>query len=245
MRLLPAIDLRGGRCVRLRQGDYDQESVYGEDPVAMARHWQELGATELHLVDLDGAKAGAPRQRELVKQIAEVVVIRTEIGGGIASIEDAEWYLENGVDHVILGSLAVRDTELAQSIISEFPGRVILAVDARDGKVATRGWLDASDISAEEVVRRFEDLDVAMVDYTDISRDGMLTGPNLDATASLARVSPFPVVASGGVSSLDDLRRAAALGVELGDRLYGVIVGQALYADAFTLPEALEAVRVA
>lgn len=240
MRLLPAIDLRGGCCVRLQQGDYNRERVYGEDPAAMGRHWESLGATELHLVDLDGAKAGEPVQREIVASIAAAVGIRTEIGGGIASVEDAAWYLEHGVDHVILGSLAVREPELTREIMTRFPGQTILAVDARDGMVATRGWLEASDLTAEEVVRRFSDLDIAMVDYTDISRDGMLSGPNVDATAELAAKSPFPVVASGGVSSLEDLRGVAEAGRKLGDRLYGVIVGQALYSGAFTLPEALE-----
>ena len=231
--------------MRLRQGDYSQENIYGEDPVEMARHWEQLGATELHLVDLDGAKEGKPTQRELVKSIANAVGIRTEIGGGIASVADAGWYLENGVDHVILGSLAVRESDLARAIVSTYPGRIILAVDARDGKVATRGWLESSTLTAVEVVQRYADMDIAMVDYTDISRDGMLSGPNLEATAELARVSPFPVVASGGVSSLGDLRRTAALHAELGDRLYGIIVGQALYTGAFTLPEALEAVGAA
>lgn len=243
MRLLPAIDLRGGRCVRLQQGDYNREKIYGEDPVAQALEWQRLGATELHLVDLDGAKAGRPLQRELVRDIAHEVTIRTEIGGGITSNEDVAWYLENGVDHVILGSLAVRDPHTTRAIISRFPGRIILAVDAKDGRVATRGWLDVSSLSALEVVQRYADLDIAMVDYTDIARDGMLTGPNLEATADLARNTPFPVVASGGVAGLDDLKRVVECGRKLGGRLYGVIVGQALYAGAFTLPEAMKVIQ--
>ncbi len=239
MKILPAIDLRGGCCVRLQQGDYERERIYGEDPVAMAKHWEGLGATELHLVDLDGAKEGKAVQHELVSKIAEAVSIRTEIGGGINTPEEAVWYLENGIDNVILGSLAVRDTERTREIILSAPGKIILAVDARDGRVATRGWLEDSELTAKDVVERYSDLNIAMVDYTDISRDGMMTGPNLEATEDLARNISFPVVASGGVSNLEDIKRTAVLAKRLEGRLYGIIVGQALYTSAFTLPEAL------
>ena len=213
MELWPAIDLRGGKCVRLLQGDYDRETVFGEDPVAMARSFVAAGARRLHIVDLDGAKAGLPVQADLVRRMVEAA----------------------GVDRVVLGSAAVERPELLESLAREFPGRIVLGLDARDGRVAVRGWLETSDLTAVDVARRHAGLPLAGIVYTDIAKDGMLAGPNLPSLSEMIAAVPLPVVASGGIANAADIRRVAAAGAA------GCIVGKALYAGAVTLPEALAA----
>jgi phosphoribosylformimino-5-aminoimidazole carboxamide ribotide isomerase len=235
MDLWPAIDLRGGKCVRLLQGDYERETVFGEDPVAVARDFVAAGARRLHVVDLDGAKAGTPVQADLVRRMVEAAGVPCQLGGGVRTRETAAAYLAAGVERVVLGSAAVERPELLEALAREFPGRIVLGLDARDGRVAVRGWLETSGLAAVDVARRHAALPLAGIVYTDIARDGMLAGPNLDALAGMIAATPLPVVASGGVATSEDIRRVAATGAA------GCIVGKALYAGAVTIPQALAA----
>lgn len=238
--LIPAIDVLGGRCVRLRQGRYDEATVYDEDPGAVAARFvaHELG--RLHVVDLDGARAGEPRNEAALGAIlAAAPGVPVQVGGGLRSLADVERRLALGVDRAILGTVALRDPSLVQEAAGRFPGRIAVGIDARDGRVAVEGWVETSDTSSTELARRFEDAGVAAIVYTDIARDGMLSGPNLEQTAALAEAVSIPVIASGGVGSDEDVRRAAAL-AERG--VAGVIVGRALYTGAVDLARALEIV---
>lgn len=237
--LIPAIDVLGGRCVRLSQGRYEAATVYDEDPSAVARRFRAHPLQRLHVVDLDGAKQGRPCNRDAVRAIlAEMKGVPVELGGGIRSLEDVAEWIELGVDRVILGTAALRDPELVKDAARQFPGHVAVGVDARDGQVAAEGWLETSDVDVVSLARRFEDAGVAALIHTDIARDGMGTGPNLEATAALAEQVSIPVVASGGVGSLEHIRAAAALAHR---GIAGVIVGRALYDGSFDLAEALEA----
>jgi len=235
MELWPAIDLRGGKCVRLLQGDYARETVFGDDPLAMARQFVAGGARRLHIVDLDGAKAGTPVQAELVRRMVAAAGVPCQLGGGIRTLETAAAYLDAGVGRVVVGSVAIEDPALLQRLAETFPGRIVLGLDARGGRVAVRGWLDTSDVLAVDVARRHAGLPLAAVVYTDIATDGTLAGPNLESLAEMVAAVPLPVVASGGISSADDIRRVAALGAA------GCIVGRALYDRAVTLTEAVAA----
>lgn len=235
MELWPAIDLRGGRCVRLLQGDYDRETVFGEDPVAMARGFAAAGAKRLHIVDLDGAKAGSPVQADLVGRMVAATGLPCQLGGGVRSRDTAAAYLAAGVSRVIIGSLAVEEPDALVALAEEFPGRIVLGLDARDGRVAVRGWLETSGALAVEIARRHAALPLAAIVYTDIATDGMLSGPNLPALREMIAATPLPVIASGGVAGADDIRRVAEIGAA------GCIVGKALYAGAVTLPAALAA----
>lgn len=235
MELWPAIDLRGGKCVRLLQGDYARETVFGDDPLAMARQFVAGGARRLHIVDLDGAKAGTPVQAELVRRMVVAAGVPCQLGGGIRTLETAAAYLDAGVGRVVVGSVAIEDPALLQRLAETFPGRIVLGLDARGGRVAVRGWLDTSDVLAVDVARRHAGLPLAAVVYTDIATDGTLAGPNLESLAEMVAAVPLPVVASGGISSADDIRRVAALGAA------GCIVGRALYDRAVTLTEAVAA----
>lgn len=238
--VIPAIDLLGGRCVRLRQGRYDAATVYDDDPAAVAaRFASHASLTRLHVVDLDGAKTGAPGNREAVRSVLAAVRERgvaVELGGGIRSLASVEEWLALGVERAILGTAALRDPELVREAARRFPGRVAVGVDARDGRVAVSGWLETSETEVLELARRFEDAGVAALIHTDIARDGMGSGPNLEATAALAEAISIPVVASGGVGSLEDVRRAAALAAR---GVAGVIVGRAIYTGAVDLGRAL------
>jgi len=235
MELWPAIDLRGGRCVRLLQGDYDRETVFGEDPVAMARGFAAAGARRLHIVDLDGAKAGAPVQAELVGRMVAATGLPCQLGGGVRSRDTAAAYLAAGVSRVIIGSLAVEEPDAFIALAEEFPGRIVLGLDARDGRVAVRGWLETSGTLAVEIAQRHAHLPLAAIVYTDIATDGMLSGPNLPALREMIAATPLPIIASGGVAGADDIRHVAEIGAA------GCIVGKALYAGAVTLPAALAA----
>jgi phosphoribosylformimino-5-aminoimidazole carboxamide ribotide isomerase len=235
MELWPAIDLRGGRCVRLLQGDYDRETVFGEDPVAMARGFAAAGAKRLHIVDLDGAKAGAPVQAELVGRMVAATGLPCQLGGGVRSRDTAAAYLAAGVSRVIIGSLAVEEPDAFIALADEFPGRIVLGLDARDGRVAVRGWLETSGTLAVEIAQRHVHLPLAAIVYTDIATDGMLSGPNLPALREMIAATPLPIIASGGVAGADDIRHVAEIGAA------GCIVGKALYAGAVTLPAALAA----
>ena len=236
MEVIPAIDLRGGRCVRLHQGDFQRETVFSDDPVAMARQWQEQGGSRLHVVDLDGAATGEPAHLEVISAIVSVLDIPVQVGGGIRSATTARAWLEAGVDRVVIGTAAVRDPGMVQDICQEHGSeRVVVSVDARDGMVALQGWTEASEVSALELARHMAGLGVARLLYTDIARDGMLTGPDIDTNAQLVQETGMSVLASGGVASVDDIRRLVSTGVE------GVIVGRALYTGDVSLPAALAA----
>ena len=224
--LYPAIDLKGGQVVRLKRGEMDQATIYADDPAAQARRFIEAGFAWVHMVDLDGAFAGKPANAAAVRAIiAAVPGAKLQLGGGIRSMETAEAWLAAGVSRIILGSAAVKDPDFARAACRAFPGRVALGIDARDGMVATEGWAETSDVSATDLARRFEDSGAAAVIYTDIARDGMLTGVNVAATAALARAVRLPVIASGGVAGVEDITalRGAGAGIE------GAILGRALY----------------
>ena len=224
--LYPAIDLKGGQVVRLKRGEMDQATIYADDPAAQARSFIEAGFAWVHMVDLDGAFAGKPANAAAVSAIiAAVPGAKLQLGGGIRSMETAEAWLAAGVSRIILGSAAVKDPDFARAACRAFPGRVALGIDARDGMVATEGWAETSGVSATDLARRFEDSGAAAVIYTDIARDGMLSGVNVAATAALARAVRLPVIASGGVAGVEDITalRAEGAGIE------GAILGRALY----------------
>jgi len=238
--IYPAIDIRGGQCVRLFKGDYAQETVYG-NPLEMAQKWVEQGAEWVHLVDLDGAKAGQPVNDEIVKEIAQQVKVPVQIGGGIRNMKQVEYYLTQGIKRVILGTSAIKTPEFVKEALKEFGGSsVAIGLDARDGYVATEGWIESSEIKTEELALRLADYGAETFIFTDISKDGTLTGPNVEATVELARRVGQQVIASGGISSLKDIEALEALREE---GIAGVIVGKALYQPVFTLVEALQVTK--
>lgn len=235
MQIWPAIDLRGGKCVRLQQGDYLRETVFGEDPASMARHWVELGAECLHLVDLDGARTGQPCNLASVEAILAAVGVPCQLGGGIRSEETICRLLDLGVARLVVGTQALRQPEWFSRMCHRFPERLVLGIDARNGRVATEGWLHTSEVPALELARRYESLPLAAIVYTDIVADGMLAGPNLSAMAEMQQAVRLPVIASGGVTTIEDVARLAAI------PLAGCIIGRALYEGTLTLPEAIRA----
>jgi phosphoribosylformimino-5-aminoimidazole carboxamide ribotide isomerase len=235
MQIWPAIDLRGGKCVRLQQGDYNRETVFGDDPVAMARHWVAEGAQYLHLVDLDGARDGRPTNLPSVQAILAAVDVPCELGGGIRDEATIRTLLQAGLSRLVIGTRALREPEWFRALCREFPGRLVLGIDARDGNVATDGWLATSSVPATDLARQFTSEPVAAIIYTDIAADGMLCGPNLAAMEEMRDATSLPVVASGGVHTVDDVCRLAAL------RLAGCVIGRALYDAKFTVREALSA----
>lgn len=234
MMVIPAIDLRGGRCVRLRQGRPEAETVFSEDPLAVARHWAEQGAPRLHLVDLDGAFAGTPKQAALIEEIARSVPAPVEAGGGLRTLEAVEILLAAGARWAMLGTRAALDPAFLAEACRRFPGRIIVAVDAADGKVAVDGWTQRLPTSAVDLARRASGEGAAEILYTDISRDGTQSGPNLAGTEAVAAAAAVPVLASGGVASLEDLKRLAAI-----SGVIGAVVGRALYTGAVDLKRAL------
>jgi phosphoribosylformimino-5-aminoimidazole carboxamide ribotide isomerase len=233
--ILPAIDLRGGQCVRLRQGDYSQETVFGADPAVMARRWVSQGAAYLHLVDLDGARQGHPVNGASVRAIVQAAGVPCQLGGGLRNEDHIAEALGWGVTRVVLGTRALQDPAWCEAVCGKYPGKVALGIDARDGRVATEGWLHTSDRPALDLARRCAAWPLAAIIYTDISRDGMLEGPNVEATAELAASVNVPVIASGGVTTLDDVVRLAGRG------LAGCIIGRALYEGHIDLKEAIRA----
>lgn len=237
MQIYPAIDLRGGQCVRLRQGDYHQETVFGADPAAMARRWVDDGATYLHIVDLDGAKAGQPVNEAGVRDIVQASDVPCQLGGGLRTEEHIAQALRWGVTRVVIGTKALQSPDWLHEMCGKFPNQVVLGIDAKGGRVATQGWLEVSDIGAVELARRFEDLPLAALVYTDISRDGMLQGVNAQAMKEMVQATRLPVIASGGVTTLDDIRCLAAIPAA------GCIVGRALYEGRLSLKDILSAVK--
>ena len=226
MLLIPAIDLKEGHCVRLRQGRMEDNTVFSEDPLAVATRWVEAGAKRLHMVDLDGAFAGKPENTDAVTAVLEAVDIKVQLGGGIRDMKTIEGWLARGLARVILGTVAVRDPDLVLEACKAFPGQVALGIDARDGFVAVQGWAEATELKTEDLAKRFEDAGAAALIFTDIGRDGAMQGPNLDATLALADAVSIPVILSGGVSSMAALETIAA---RAAGKLAGVISGRAVY----------------
>ena len=238
MEIIPAIDLLDGACVRLHQGDYDQVTRFSEDPVAQALSWQSQGATRLHLVDLDGAKRGEPINDAAVRAITAALDSPVQLGGGVRSLERAEELIACGLDRVILGTVAIEQPELVQELAQRHPGRIVVGIDANDGRVATRGWIEQSDVLATDLAKQFSAAGIAAIITTDIATDGTLAGPNLEALRTIAQCSAVPVIASGGIGCMADLLSLLPL-EPLG--VTGVIVGRALYDGRVDLAEAIAA----
>jgi phosphoribosylformimino-5-aminoimidazole carboxamide ribotide isomerase len=235
MEIWPAIDIRGGQCVRLVQGDYGRETVFGDDPAIMARRWVDEGASCLHLVDLDGARQAVPANREAVTAILAEVDVPCELGGGVRDEATIRSLLDLGLTRLVIGTRALRESDWFRQMCRQFPQQLVLGIDARDGRVATDGWLETSDTSATQLAQQLSDEPIAAIVYTDIAKDGMMAGPNLPAMEAMQRAVTCPVIASGGVTTADDVRRLAAAGMS------GCIIGRALYEGTLTLRDALAA----
>jgi phosphoribosylformimino-5-aminoimidazole carboxamide ribotide isomerase len=240
MLVIPAIDLKGGKCVRLYQGDMDRATVYSDDPVAMALRWQSEGAERLHVVDLDGAVSGAGVNTAVIERICQTLTIPVQVGGGIRTVEAADHLFSRGVSRIILGTVAYRQPEVVATACQRFPGQVTVGIDARAGKVAVQGWTEATELDAVSLAKQCADMGVSEIVYTDIARDGTEQGVNINATLALAHAVALPIIASGGVASLRDLERLAPLEQE---GIAGVIVGKALYTGAVKLAEAITLTR--
>jgi len=238
MEIIPAIDIRAGRCVRLDQGDYDRETVFADDPVRMARRWQMAGATRLHVVDLDGARDGVPRNEDVIRRLIARVHIAVEVGGGMRDVAVIGRYLEAGADRVAIGTAAIKDPPMLVNALGMFGERIFVGVDARDGLVATEGWRETSTVRTLDLIAELSQFGVRRIFYTDISRDGMLGGPNLPAIQEVVEhasglASAMAVIASGGISSVEHVERLKMIGAE------GAIIGKALYTGALDLAEAI------
>jgi len=240
MIVYPAIDLRGGRCVRLREGDFGQETVYGDDPVAMARRWADTGAEWLHVVDLDGARAGRPEQLPVVEAICSAVSIPVQVGGGMRVADDVRAALNAGAGRVVIGTMAIREPDACAALCDAHPGRIAVGLDARDGRVRVAGWLEAGGAAVTELAPRVAAMGAACIVYTDIGRDGTERGVDLAGTEAVARAAGIPVIASGGVGTLADVEAVATLEPH---GVGGVIVGRAIYTGAVDLGAALAAAR--
>jgi len=236
MIVIPAIDLKDGRCVRLEQGLMERDTVFCDSPAEQALQWQEQGAELLHIVDLNGAFAGEPKNRSSIEAIVKTINIPTQLGGGIRDMKTVEVYLSLGVGRVILGTAALRNPDLVKDACKRFPGRIVVGIDAKNGMVAVQGWAEVTDIRAVEMARKFEGYGVSAIIYTDISRDGMLSGPNIEATRELAEAISIPVIASGGVSRMADIENLMAIEAS---GVIGVITGRAIYTGAISLAEAV------
>jgi len=237
MIIIPAVDIKNGKCVRLSQGRMDAETIFSDDPAAMAKKWADEGAQLIHVVDLDGAIEKSPRNLNSIKKILKRVHARIQVGGGIRDIETIGEFLDLGVNRVIIGTEAIRNPSLVKESCKRFPGRIVVGIDARNGLVAIEGWTQTTQVKAVDLARQFEDIGVAAINFTDIHRDGMQTGPNITATRHLAEAVSIPVVASGGVSVINDIMNLLpleAVGV------VGVITGKALYSGTLNLKKAIE-----
>jgi phosphoribosylformimino-5-aminoimidazole carboxamide ribotide isomerase len=237
MLIIPAVDIKGGRCVRLLQGREDSETVFGNDPSAMAARWEAEGAQLLHVVDLDGAFKKSPQNVEAVQRIAESVTIPIQLGGGIRNMETVSMFLNLGVERVIIGTEAIRNPTLVEEACQAFPGRIIAGIDAREGMVAIEGWTETTEREAIEVARSFDELGLAGIVFTDIHKDGMQSGPNIKETERLAQSVSTPIIASGGVNDINDIKALAAIESA---GVVGVITGRALYEGTLVLKDALE-----
>lgn len=239
MLLIPAIDLKDGRCVRLRQGNMAAETVYSDDVPSVADQWQQAGATVIHVVDLNGAVDGEPRNLPQIEAVMKAVRVRVQVGGGIRNLTTVRRYLNAGVFRVVLGTAALTDRSFLDRACKEFPGQILLGLDARDGKVAVKGWTTVSETKALDLLKELSGFAIGAVIYTDISRDGMLSGPNIPALKEVVEYSSFPVIASGGITSIEDLSAVQSLG----PRIEGAIVGKALYDGKLDYRAALDAFR--
>jgi phosphoribosylformimino-5-aminoimidazole carboxamide ribotide isomerase len=235
--IIPAIDIKDGKCVRLAQGDFDRVTVYADNPVDMAIAWAQKGAELIHIVDLDGSVAGLPRNRRIILDIAKKVNIPIQVGGGIRDMETIEFYLNNGISSVILGTAALQDEKIVYDAGKTFPLKIILGIDALEGKVAIRGWTQKTNRNAVDIARCYENCGIKAIVYTDIKRDGMETGVNIEATKTLAMSVNIPVIASGGVATIADVEKLLAI---KDCEIYGVIIGRALYTGAISLEEAIK-----
>jgi phosphoribosylformimino-5-aminoimidazole carboxamide ribotide isomerase len=238
MIVIPAIDLKDGKCVRLLQGKKDEVTVYSDDPVQMAQHWVELGARMLHVVDLDGAFTGEQKNFDTIREIRKSIYIPIELGGGIRNMERIEALISMGVDRTIIGTAAAKDPEMVKEACEKFRGKVLVGIDAKDGKVAVKGWVEITEYDAIEFAKRMVGMGAAGIIYTDISRDGMLSGPNIDAMKKMVQSVDIPVIASGGVSNINDIRNLMRI-----DDLWGVITGKALYSGSLDLKQAIEVAK--
>jgi phosphoribosylformimino-5-aminoimidazole carboxamide ribotide isomerase len=235
MIVIPAIDLKEGLCVRLQQGRKDEATVYSPDPVATARKWQSYGAKLLHVVDLDGAFTGDQKNISSIIAVRKAVSMKIEVGGGIRDMQRIDQLIGLGIDRVIIGTAAIENPELVKDACAKYPGRILVGIDAKDGYVAVKGWVEVTSVRAVDLARRMQEAGAAGVIYTDIAKDGMLVGPNIEATAEMVEALSIPVIASGGVSSLEDIRRLCQI-----PRLFGAISGKALYSGAIDLSEAIQ-----
>lgn len=240
MLVIPAIDLKEGKCVRLIQGREDREIVFSLAPPSVAKGWEQAGAELIHVVDLDGAFKGKPINRDAIREIVDAVKVPIQLGGGIRSLKSIEDWLASGVSRVVLGTVAINDPALVEEACSKFPGRIVVAVDARDGIVVVKGWVEDSTVTASELARRFEKDGVASIVFTDIKRDGMLVGPNIKAAKELAESIAIPIIISGGISSLNDVREIIPLEAA---GIKGMIIGRALYDGSIDLSEAIRLVK--
>ncbi len=237
MELIPAIDLKEGKCVRLRQGRMEEATIFSDDPVAVASRWVAVGASRLHIVDLDGAFAGSPKNHKVIRSIVKSYPqLTVQVGGGIRDEDTVQAYLDDGVQYTIIGTKAVSEPHFVNDLCLEFPGHIIVGLDAKDGRVAVNGWSKLSNHDVTDLARHFEQDGVAAIVYTDITKDGMMRGVNIEATVALARAVRVPVIASGGVTNLEDIRRLLAVADE---GISGVIIGRALYEGTIDLGEAL------
>ena len=240
MNIIPAVDIKDGKCVRLLQGQMESETVFSDDPAAMARQWDQMGAELIHVVDLDGAIKKCPQNLQTIRGIVNTVSAHVQVGGGIRNLETIDQYVKLGVRRVIIGTEAIRNPELVDAACKKFPGQIVVGIDARNGRVAIEGWTENTAIDTIELAKRFEDSGVATINFTDIHRDGMQTGPNLEETRRLAEAVNIPVVASGGVSTLEDIKNLIPL-EQAG--VVGVITGKALYSGTLNFEEALRLVN--
>lgn len=234
MIILPAIDLKDGKCVRLEQGLFDKVTVFGDDPVKMAKKWESEGGEFLHLVDLDGAKDGVPKNLEIIKEICKNINIPIQLGGGIRNKETVKILLDAGVTRVILGTMAINNIELLEELVKEYGEKIVVSIDAKDGLVALDGWVNVSEVDSIDLVKRLEKIGVKTIVYTDIAKDGMMEGPNFEIYKKLATETNIDVVASGGVSSIENIKKLKEMD------MYGAIIGRALYTGDINLKEALE-----
>jgi phosphoribosylformimino-5-aminoimidazole carboxamide ribotide isomerase len=234
--IIPAIDLKDGRCVRLAQGDFRRVTVYSDDPVSIAKRWQKNGAERIHVVDLDGSRSGSPRNEGVIRDIVSEVGLPIEVGGGIRDMKTIAAYIGMGIGWVILGTMALRDKDFVREACDAYNGKIILGIDANDGKAAIRGWTEQTSESAVDIAKGYEGFGLAAIVYTDIKRDGMEAGVNIEATRNLAQSVDIPIIASGGVSSVEDIRRLREI-EKFG--VVGVIIGKALYSGAVSLEEAI------
>ncbi|HUG70668.1 MAG TPA: 1-(5-phosphoribosyl)-5-[(5-phosphoribosylamino)methylideneamino]imidazole-4-carboxamide isomerase [Pirellulaceae bacterium] len=238
MQIWPAIDLRGGKCVRLQQGDYNRETVFGDDPAAMARRWVDEGAQYLHLVDLDGARDGTSANKAAVASILAAVDIPCELGGGVRDEDTIKSWLDAGLYRLVIGTKALKEPDWFRTMCRRYPRQLVLGIDARNGRVATDGWLDVSDVAATEMARQYAGEPLAAIVYTDIAKDGMMAGTNLPAMQEMKEAVDVPVIASGGVTNVEDVRQLARMAMA------GCIIGRALYEGTLTIADAVSAARI-